>query len=103
MFCENCGAPLEDGARFCPNCGTKVIGDAPKPAPASSYTAPAPSGEMPPSARAYGAPSATPTAATPQQPGKLYYPDPKRYTTFMGPKTFLAMNRADDVADFPDD
>lgn len=21
MFCDNCGQPLEDGARFCPNCG----------------------------------------------------------------------------------
>ena len=22
MYCENCGAPLNDGAKFCPNCGT---------------------------------------------------------------------------------
>lgn len=24
MFCQNCGASLEDGAKFCPNCGTPV-------------------------------------------------------------------------------
>ncbi len=24
MFCENCGAPLKEGAKFCENCGTKV-------------------------------------------------------------------------------
>ena len=59
---------------------------------------------MPPSARAYGAPSATPTpAATPQQPGKLYYPDPQRYQRFMGFKELAAMNRADDIDDFPND
>lgn len=25
MFCKECGARLEDGAQFCPNCGKKVI------------------------------------------------------------------------------
>lgn len=25
MFCRNCGAKLEDGARFCPSCGTPVV------------------------------------------------------------------------------
>lgn len=24
MFCENCGAPLDEGARFCENCGAPV-------------------------------------------------------------------------------
>lgn len=24
MYCENCGAPLTDGAKFCPNCGAAV-------------------------------------------------------------------------------
>lgn len=24
MFCENCGAPIENGAKFCSKCGTKV-------------------------------------------------------------------------------
>ena len=31
-LCSNCGAELEDGAKFCPNCGTPLNGvsDAPK-------------------------------------------------------------------------
>ncbi len=29
MFCENCGKPLSDGARFCPYCGASVNGDVP--------------------------------------------------------------------------
>ena len=97
MFCENCGAPLKDGAKFCPNCGSPIAGDITASTPASSYQ------EMPPSARAYGAPSAAPAAATQQQPDKLYYPDPNRYTTYMDYKTFLAMKRADDIDDFPND
>ena len=27
MFCKNCGNPLKDGAKFCMNCGAKVITD----------------------------------------------------------------------------
>ena len=76
MFCENCGAPLEDGVKFCPNCGTKVMGEAPASAPA---------------------------AATPQQTGKLYYPDPKRYTTYTSFKAMIEMYSADDIDDFPND
>lgn len=33
MFCINCGKPVDDGSRFCPYCGTKLIPDAPAPAP----------------------------------------------------------------------
>ena len=33
MFCYNCGIKLDDKARFCPNCGTKVIVDENKPEP----------------------------------------------------------------------
>ncbi|SFG63709.1 PrsW family glutamic-type intramembrane protease [Oribacterium sp. WCC10] len=25
MFCQNCGSPLRDGARFCPKCGTPCL------------------------------------------------------------------------------
>lgn len=100
MFCENCGAPLEDGARFCPNCGTKVIGDAPEPAPASTYSAP----KSEPSAyRPSAFATANPNPATPKPSGKLYYPDPQRYKHFLGFKEMAAMNRADDTNDFPDD
>ena len=99
MYCENCGAQLKDGAKFCPQCGTKVIDDGPAP---SSATASEPSSYRP-SAFASGNPSTQPVAETPQRTEKLYYPDPKRYATYMDFKTLIAMKRADDIADFPDE
>lgn len=36
MFCKNCGAQLEDGTAFCPNCGqstTESAGQQPQPQP----------------------------------------------------------------------
>lgn len=27
MFCRNCGTKFDDGAKFCPSCGTAVVGD----------------------------------------------------------------------------
>lgn len=48
MFCENCGARVDDGQPFCPNCGNRLGAPAAKPAPAPAYnpnpgyTAPAP-------------------------------------------------------------
>ena len=30
MFCENCGSPLPDGAKFCAECGTRVASSAPE-------------------------------------------------------------------------
>lgn len=29
-FCKNCGAQLEDGAKFCPSCGKSTIEETPK-------------------------------------------------------------------------
>ena len=92
MFCENCGAQLKDGAKFCPQCGAKVGGDAPAAAPASNF---AETAQTPP-------PTANPFAIPQQKPqtGKLYYPDPTRYTNFMGFKMMAAMNQADNTNDF---
>lgn len=73
MFCENCGAQLDEGARFCDKCGAPVVPDTP--------------------------------ALREQAPGlagKIYYPDPTRYTTFMGLKERSAMLAADDADDFPE-
>lgn len=33
MFCTNCGAQLEDNSIFCIQCGAKVLGETPAPAP----------------------------------------------------------------------
>ena len=27
MFCKNCGAPIEDGAKFCESCGAEFVSD----------------------------------------------------------------------------
>ena len=86
MFCENCGAPLKDGARFCPNCGSKV---------ADSTLTAEPTNAEP----AYTEPQATASG----QPAKLYYPDPNRYVSYMSIEDRMAMNAADDIDDFPND
>jgi hypothetical protein len=31
MFCQSCGSPLDEGARFCKSCGNAVPGPAPRP------------------------------------------------------------------------
>lgn len=95
MFCENCGASLKDGAKFCPQCGAKIEGDTPSATPESNYAEPA--NTPPPTANPFAIPKQTPQA------GKLYYPDPQRYQRFMGFKEMAAMNLADDTPDFPDD
>lgn len=86
MFCENCGAPLKDGAKFCPNCGAKVAYDTPAAEPAPTYAQPA-----------YNEPQATASG----QPAKLYYPDPNRFGSNWSFKEHMAMNAADDTDDFP--
>lgn len=43
-FCKYCGAPLKEGARFCPNCGKEVVSSVPnqvKQAPEPEYEEPA--------------------------------------------------------------
>lgn len=79
MFCENCGAPLDEGARFCENCGAPVEPVAP----------------------------VAPAAPAPQEPepgpaGKIYFPNPARYITHMGLQERMAMLTADDTDDFPE-
>jgi len=94
MFCENCGAPLQDGDKFCPNCGAKMErATTAQSAPSSAY--------MPPTPEPQPTPYQTPhQVAAQQRVGKLYYPDPTRYTNFMGFKMMAAMNQADNTNDF---
>ena len=37
MFCENCGAQIDEGAKFCEDCGIPVVGSY---MPQQSYSAP---------------------------------------------------------------
>ena len=41
MFCSNCGAQIENNAKFCPNCGTATAAPAQAQQIATQYTAPA--------------------------------------------------------------
>jgi len=37
MFCQNCGAQLREGARFCPECGLNTVDIMPPPTAEYSY------------------------------------------------------------------
>ena len=75
MFCSQCGAPLQEGAKFCTNCGTQIPG-APVPPPAAPEVpaTPAPAEQPPevitPPVEVPAAPVETPAppAEAPAQP-----------------------------------
>ncbi|MBR6228624.1 MAG: FHA domain-containing protein [Eubacterium sp.] len=69
MFCGKCGASIDDGSAFCPNCGASVgntapnAGPAPSPAPApgpAGYAGPQGGGAPRYGAPGYGAPQTPP-------------------------------------------
>lgn len=55
MFCANCGQPISEEAKFCPNCGA-----------ANSAAVSQPAGEVPQPSTAPAAPAAEPAASQPQ-------------------------------------
>ena len=61
-FCINCGAQLEDDAKFCTACGQPVEASAPAPAPAPTFVAPDPA---PASTQTFTSPAPTPTYTAP--------------------------------------
>ena len=61
MHCDACGAPIEEGARFCATCGAPVPG----PAPASPSWPPPPGG---------AAPAEPPAAAPPPEASAVFPP-----------------------------
>lgn len=48
MFCKNCGQALDNGVRFCPNCGTETSAGTPVSATASVPASPQPASYAPP-------------------------------------------------------
>ena len=66
MFCPECGTRLNDGVRFCPNCGASVTPEsAPAPAPFSPVGPPSPQAPVAPPA-----PPVTPGAGGSNKPHK---------------------------------
>lgn len=51
MFCEQCGAPIPEGARFCENCGAPVPQEAAPVAPPEPKPAPRPKPKPDPEAQ----------------------------------------------------
>lgn len=47
MFCKNCGYALDNGVRFCPNCGTETSAGTPVSATASVPASPQPASYAP--------------------------------------------------------
>ncbi|MFV0351274.1 MAG: zinc-ribbon domain-containing protein [Oscillospiraceae bacterium] len=80
--CSNCGTPLQEGAGFCSNCGTKTPAEPATPATPTNYTqpvAPAPQQPQPsqPQAPAYSAPAQpAPVQQTPAAPAPYGSPAP---------------------------
>lgn len=78
MFCPNCGAATDDGARFCEHCGAPLARDeqpsasVPQPPPVtpSGWSMPVGAQTNPPPPT----PSAPPTAAPPEYPSVPQYP-----------------------------
>jgi hypothetical protein len=87
MYCQRCGAVLEEGVRFCQNCGTRV--EAPEPAYAQPeepayqkpvYEQPEEPAYQPPAAKGFRKPSTSgfqePAAPTYEQPAAPAYEQP---------------------------
>lgn len=74
MYCQRCGAVLEEGVRFCQKCGTRV--EAPEPA----YAQPEEPAYQPPAAKGFRKPSTSgfqePAAPTYEQPAAPAYEQP---------------------------
>lgn len=70
MFCPNCGAELQDGAKFCTKCGMAISGGTPQ--SASAETSGAESAQASASAPASAPAPAPITDSSPAQPGASY-------------------------------
>ncbi|MGN1339635.1 MAG: zinc-ribbon domain-containing protein, partial [Oscillospiraceae bacterium] len=91
MFCMKCGRQLNDGAKFCPGCGTKVENPEDFTTPVSESTVPvsAPAAavavlEKPASPEAPAAPEAPQqTSFLPQQPEAPAAPEAPQQASFL--------------------
>lgn len=78
MYCPNCGTKLEDGVRFCPECGERIAA-APAPAQPAEQTAAA-LFHQPTKDTFAPAPAAQPKRETPAEPKRETPAEPKRET-----------------------
>ncbi len=87
MFCMKCGAKLEDGAKFCPQCGAAQTPAAPEsgPAPASPQVGGPAQPHRSSTSRQQAAPSPQPGYAAPTRQA-AYAPDPQPYAPAPQPK-----------------
>ena len=74
MFCHNCGTALDDGAKFCPNCGTPVLLTGSAPEPAAAFTEPTSTLEEP---TGYTEPVQEPAEPANVQPEAPVYQQPE--------------------------
>ena len=83
MFCENCGAKLPDGAKFCAGCGAKT--EPVQPVHAAT-AAPSPPRPAPPQPPAQTAPPYQPAYAPPGPPAYSGHPgsEPLRVGQYIG-------------------
>lgn len=71
MFCPNCGSHVDDGAKFCSNCGTSFVPDTNSEPVQAPATEPAPAPEPAPAA---------PVAPAAPAPEPVYKPNPAPVT-----------------------
>ena len=105
MFCENCGKPLREGAKFCEYCGAKarIIPKNPVAAqPDTQMTQVAGAVIAAKTVLDAAKPAAKPAEAAPApaRQKRLYYPDPHKYDRFISFKDKMTWNQIDNTDDF---
>lgn len=95
MFCPNCGAQLDDTAKFCMKCGAATAGSSPRPSPeAAPPPAAPPPAWSPPPAPAYSYPQAPPAYGPTAYPPPVAPPQAPYGTAPYGPASTAPFSMA---------